>query len=286
MSVDLQPSLADQGNDLLTQRGARELTDQIKTGMESVWHLIRAAYRGRAWEAIGYHSWDEYVTREFGNLYLRPPLEERQNVVLSLREAGMSTRAIVSATQLSIGTVHRELRSAETAGVPNGTPEDEEHTRVLGVDGKEYQPARPQAPKPAVEAVEEDIDIDAVLDMPAEEFGVEPLDMEQRDKEEAGRARRVLTAFNGSGAAAVPALIKAAAPMASLVSPATGEAAVSDEELHGVVWDSARCVRTLANVIQSVGRVKGESTTEIQSTLRDAVDDLDTVLKRIEEVEQ
>lgn len=55
-----------------TAEQARELTDQIRAGMESVYHLIRSAYRGRAWQALGYATWDEYVTREFGNLHLRP----------------------------------------------------------------------------------------------------------------------------------------------------------------------------------------------------------------------
>lgn len=274
--------------EVCTAEAARDLTDQIKTGMESVYHLIRAAYRRRAWAALGYGSWDEYVTREFGNLHLRPPLEERQSVVLSLREAGMSTRAIATATQLSARTVRRELTPAASAATGANAPVASDEMTVVGVNGKTYSP-RQAVKRPAegdAEIVDEEIDVEAVLDTPADELGLEPLDMKQRDEEEVGRARRVLTAFNGSGSAAVPALIKAAAPLSSLVSPATGEAAVSDEELHGVVWDSARCVRTLANVIQSVGRVKGESTTEIQSTLRDAVDDLDTVLKRIEEVEQ
>ena len=37
----------------LTQKAARDLTDQIRTGMESIYHLIRAAYAGRAWTALG-----------------------------------------------------------------------------------------------------------------------------------------------------------------------------------------------------------------------------------------
>lgn len=264
----------------MTADAARDLTDQIKTGMESVYHLIRAAYRGRAWQALGFGSWDEYVTREFGNLHLRPPLEYRQDVVISLREAGMSTRAIASATQLSKDTVRRELSAATGANAPvtDGVP-------VVGMNGKTYQPMREPRPPAAgtVAPSESQVDLDSVLDMPAEDFGIEPLDLVRHDEEQKGRARRVLTAFNGSGAAAVPALIKAATPVASLVSPATGKALVEDEDLHGVVWDSVRCVRTLAHVIRSVGHVDGQSQAEIRSTLRDAVDDLDEVLKKIEE---
>ena len=225
---------------------------------------------------------DEYVTREFGNLHLRPPLEKRQDIVLSLREVGMSTRAIASATQISEATVRRELKHA---GASKDAP-GRALASVVGVDGKTYEATRPARIgnlEPSMGVRGGQSDVDAVLDMPAEDFGIEPLDLVRHDEEQKNRARRVLTAFNGSGAAAVPALIKAATPVASLVSPATGKALVEDEDLHGVVWDSVRCVRTLAHVIRSVGHVDGQSQAEIRSTLRDAVDDLDEVLKKIEE---
>lgn len=269
---------------------ARELTDQIRTGMESVFHLIRSAYRGRAWAALGYGSWDEYVTREFGNLHLRPPLEERQNVVLSLREAGMSTRAIVAATQLSKGTVQRELDAAPTA--PNGAVDTAPATEIVGVNGKTYQPTQ-QRRTPAenaeafhdegAEVLEGQSSIDELLDRPASEAGVELLDLSSRDEQERDRGKRVLAAFNGSGSAAVPMLIKAATPLTSLVSQVTGKAAVSDEDLQSVMKDSARAVRTLAHVMSVLRRVEGDDRAELQSTVRDAVDDLEKVLDKIEE---
>jgi hypothetical protein len=100
---------------------ARTLTDQIKTGVEAVWHLITRAYTERAWSALGYTSWDDYCTREFGTSRLRLPREERAEVVSSLRESGLSLRAIAAATGLGRGTIEREL-----APVPNGTPAEPE----------------------------------------------------------------------------------------------------------------------------------------------------------------
>ncbi len=87
-----------------------------------------------AWPALGYETWDAYCTAEFGTARLRLPREERQEVVASLRESGLSVRAISSATGIGIGTVHREL-----ATVPNGTVPD----RVLSLDGRERPAARP-----------------------------------------------------------------------------------------------------------------------------------------------
>ena len=104
---------------------ARSLTDQIKNGIEVLWDFIKRAYTGRAWIALGYSSWDEYCDREFGQTRLRLPREERNEVVCSLRESGLSVRAISSATGLGVGTVHREIE----AGVPNGTPENTEDSQ-------------------------------------------------------------------------------------------------------------------------------------------------------------
>lgn len=112
---------------------ARHLTERIKVLVEGAWDLIKQAYEERAWAALGYPSWDDYCSREFGTSRLRLPREERQEVVLSLRESGMSTRAIAAATGQSKSQVDRDL-----AGVPNGTP-----APVLGTDGKQYQPTRP-----------------------------------------------------------------------------------------------------------------------------------------------
>lgn len=270
-----------------TAEEARELTDQIRAGMESVYHLIRSAYRGRAWQALGYATWDEYVTREFGNLHLRPPLEERQQVVVSLREVGMSTRAIATSTQMSQSTVARELRAA---GESNDSPV--ESAPVHGVDGKTYAPRQRLQPVEDADVIEDEApevlegqsSIEDLLDRPASEAGVELLDLDARDEKERDRGRRVLAAFNGSGSAAVPMLIKAATPLTLLVSQVTGTAAVSDEDLQSVMKDSARAVRTLAHVMSVLRRVEGDQRAELQSTVRDAVEDLEKVLDKIEEV--
>lgn len=103
----------------ISSQDARDLTNRIKAALTFTWDLVKEAYETRAWAALGYDSWDHYTSAEFGASRLRLPAEERREVVASLREAGLSLRAIESATGLGIGTVHRSLHS----GVPNGTPE-------------------------------------------------------------------------------------------------------------------------------------------------------------------
>lgn len=93
---------------VITADAARRLTDQIKVAVEATWQLVIQAYESRAWLALGYSSWDDYCSREFGACRLRLPREERQEIVGSLRDAGLSIRAIAAATGVGRGTVERE----------------------------------------------------------------------------------------------------------------------------------------------------------------------------------
>lgn len=149
---------------------ARSVTDRIKLALEATWQLVAEAYQGGAHLALGYGSWDEYVTREFGTSRLRLPREERQEVVASLRDAGMSIRAIAATTGASDQTVQRDLAARSESlhldppapsnvrpfptplqqpldGIddPDDDPEPEPRAPavVLGRDGKSY-PAAPQ----------------------------------------------------------------------------------------------------------------------------------------------
>lgn len=147
MSIDVDVLTGEVVTDALTAEQARDLTEQIAAGIAGIWQLVKAAYNGRAWLALGYASWDDYCGREFGGSRIALPREDRPEVVASLRDAGLSIRAIASATGSSRGTVQRDLAS----GVPNGTPDAGPSTPdVAGVQNR--TPDAPQepdvAPKP------------------------------------------------------------------------------------------------------------------------------------------
>lgn len=126
---------------LPTHDQARALTDRIKVAVEGTWLLIQEAYTSRSWAVLGYDSWDAYCTAEFGTARLQLPREERQEVVASLRESGLSTRAIGSATGVSHTQVRKDLNAAggnrpcENAG--QGAEEFPPGV-VTGTDGKAY----------------------------------------------------------------------------------------------------------------------------------------------------
>ncbi len=127
---------------------ARRLTDQIKVAVEGAWCLITEAYQSRAWVSLGYSSWDDYCTREFGNARLRLPREDRQEVVTSLREAGLSVRAIAIATGESRSTVSRAVNPGVPSGTPGSHPSDPEFAELAQLDDLDVEPRFKSSVKP------------------------------------------------------------------------------------------------------------------------------------------
>jgi len=126
----------------MTAAEAEAVTAQIRAGLTMVWEKVADAYRRRAWVALSYDSWDEYCGGEFGASRVRIPQEERHEVMSSLRDEGLSQRAIAAATGTSARTVRRDL-----SGGANAPPPAVPGTDVTtGLDGKTYvRPAPPPA---------------------------------------------------------------------------------------------------------------------------------------------
>lgn len=122
---------------VISAQDARNLTDKIKAGTAALWELIKEAYASRAWASLGYASWDDYCTQEFGTSRIRLPREERREVVSSMREIGMSTRAIASATGDSPRTVRRAIDSGGAFAPPGSFLSAS--CEPVGVDGKTYR---------------------------------------------------------------------------------------------------------------------------------------------------
>lgn len=113
---------------------ARKLTDRIRESAATYWTDIAVAYKAHAWLSLGYGTWDEYCTGEFDDIAVPLPKEGLPAVVRSLRESGLSVRAISSVTGQSKSAVSRQVSQS-------GTP-----AQVQGSDGKQYPPT----PSPAV----------------------------------------------------------------------------------------------------------------------------------------
>lgn len=144
----------------LSEGEARRLTQQIQllTGsiadqIDLVITLIAEAETGRAWEALGYPSWTAYCSQEFAGSLPRLDRQVRQQLVGSLTEAGMSSRAIAPI----VGVSHMQVTRDQTASaVTNVTPDaadecdpdavivdaeiiEEPPKPITGRDGKSYR---------------------------------------------------------------------------------------------------------------------------------------------------
>jgi hypothetical protein len=172
--------------DQCSEATARALTLALRQSLTVSWDLLVEAYQRRAWAALGYESWDAYTDAELGETRLRLPREQRREVVASMTEAGMSSRAIGSAIGVSYKQVQRDRAGtnvppvdepidAEIVDEPDAFADkiarelaaSDEHyaeqatssvgpepaTSVLGTDGKTYtvppkQPAPRRSPLP------------------------------------------------------------------------------------------------------------------------------------------
>jgi len=116
----------------MTPDEARDVTNRMRTAAGVLTELYVDAYTRRAWAALGHASWDAYLAAEFGDFHLRLPREERDDVIGSLRAAGLSIRAIAATGVASKKTVERTIAAS---GVAN------DDTCITGTDGKTYATA-------------------------------------------------------------------------------------------------------------------------------------------------
>ena len=111
----------------LTYDEARALTDEINNDTLQASIKVAQAWQGQAWKPLGYKSWEDYADAELP--LLGSNQANRHVLLVSLRNVGMSTRAIAAVTGLHHSTIAR--------GVANATPE------ITGTDGKTYPATRP-----------------------------------------------------------------------------------------------------------------------------------------------
>lgn len=109
---------------------ARALTDRIRLGFIDLEGLITEAFTRRAWTALGYNSWNAYYAAEFTDALPRLSTGNRRQLVGTLHDAGMSTRAIAATTGASRNTVKDDLRQVvqidPPASTPTPAPDDED----------------------------------------------------------------------------------------------------------------------------------------------------------------
>lgn len=296
-SIEAEIIVEEDGLSVLPADVARDLTDRIRRQLEFTWDLVIQAYEGGAWVALGYKSWNDYCVKEFGSQHIAIPREDRNEIVGSLRDAGLSLRAISSATGISKDTVARSLTSRST--VANATVEDSddsssesEPVKIKGVNQKTYS-SQPPKPKPkSNDSVEPPLDGQAdiadALDTSLEDLGITPISPnEVVDRNAKTRVQLVKRLTGASGQytqAPLPMVISLAG---QIVERSAGANDLDVEEVTSFADDSSRAVLVLARLLETIDpdEIDDDKTrTQIEQNLNQAQEYLDNFLTTLTEV--
>lgn len=188
MSAELAPIAQDDAERLATRIGLR--LESMADSWAGALPLIREAIDREAFRALGYRSHGDFIADRFGNALSKLGMDLRREVTRELSDAGLSTRAIASATGVSHVQVAKDIRAgvnpvntsvigepragltevpeiADPVSIDQSTgeiidaPRVEEHTVTektkvtTGIDGKEYKRPASRAPqrKPLIDEV-------------------------------------------------------------------------------------------------------------------------------------
>lgn len=103
----------------MNEGDARRLTERIRITAHNYAEakaqliaLVQEAKEGRAHEALGYASWQAYLSDTLGDEPMRLARDERREMVQVLTAEGMSTRAIAPIVGVHHDTVYRDQKSS------------------------------------------------------------------------------------------------------------------------------------------------------------------------------
>jgi hypothetical protein len=98
----------------LNNEQAKQLTHSIRDAAEVIWILIARAHAGKAWKALGYDSWEEYVKEEFNMSRSRSyQLLDQAKVITAIEEALPEGSKITMSEAAA-----RELRTVLEEAIP------------------------------------------------------------------------------------------------------------------------------------------------------------------------
>lgn len=246
---------------------ARELTHEIIGDYGSLQMKIATAWRGRIWLALDYESWQDYLDSEFRNISLRPPKELEDQVISELRAAGMSTRGIASATEISQKTVSRRLQAGESHDSPD---------RTVGLDGKSYASAAPRPPRePEVvdaEIVDEPETTPEGEDRLAANLGIDPIHVDMsagRSPIGSEQVHRLINELHAGGSAPLPMVKKKSRSLEAVFSSGyVDDHGLDQERLEDLGRDVADAVGVLTDLLEVMAEADaGAEALENQDTL-------------------
>jgi hypothetical protein len=110
----------------MTAKEAHRLTERIRAGAQNLCELVFEAHKGRAWVALGYQSWENYVREEFNLSRSRSYELVDQGRVLQVLSTAAKVPLRAGVSPYAVREIRRyvpelaeEIRARVSAGVSN-----------------------------------------------------------------------------------------------------------------------------------------------------------------------
>lgn len=100
----------------LTELQAKKSVERAREHRTKFFEEIVWQVENRAWEVLGYESWDQMREAEYGDIDGKVSRSERPGYVARLRAAGLSQQQVADALGVGVGTVHRDVFHLENEG--------------------------------------------------------------------------------------------------------------------------------------------------------------------------
>lgn len=98
----------------MSKADAKKLTQKIKTAVDDLWSLLVQAHEGKAWKALGYQTWEAYVSAEFSMSRQRSyQLIDQGKVIRAIAEAtGENVKHVGQITARDAAVLKADLPSS------------------------------------------------------------------------------------------------------------------------------------------------------------------------------
>lgn len=95
----------------------RQSIDTAKARLEEAAEQIIWQIENRAWQVLGYSSWNEMREAEYGGAAFMVPRDDRPELVVRMRRSGLTQVEIASTAGINRETVAKDLRSMSESGI-------------------------------------------------------------------------------------------------------------------------------------------------------------------------
>lgn len=158
-------STAMQGSVVVTKAMVRESVATARTHLEQAAHEVAWQIENRAWETLGYASWDDMREGEYGGAAVMVPRQDRPELVARLRRTGLSQQQIGDTLGVAQRTVSGDLNSNpanQPATITNSRGQERPTTYTRRKPDDEKGPRNTWTPEPEPEPdyVTDQADID------------------------------------------------------------------------------------------------------------------------------